>query len=400
MRLITWRTAPALAVLLLFALFVAFAQITTPLEMRPELRYDGVQYLRMVEAFRTGAATRPETPFTYRVLPAGLVAASGLDPTIGFFALDVAALLGTGLLIVGLMRRHVAPAGALAVVAIWGLLPYGPRFAIHYPVLTDFLGAFLFAALLMAAHASRYVVFALLLVAAVLTRENLILCAPLLLLRTAGNGPRAVVASMAAAAPAVAALLAVHVWPPVAPPSLGATTFEYVGFRAHEFITNHDGGTWRVLAAPFFGLGAVVGLLVSRRALAVTRSEPGWPYLITGAAVLSALGGGDPDRYLSTIAPLILLIAVRALPPQARTRALIALIPLQLIAARIAMPLGGDELTHAQFSVGLVSLDTLAAWAALIAGCGAVAAVIGVAARDRMRAYGGQGHVDLTPTTT
>jgi hypothetical protein len=363
-------------------LFIAFAQITALIDLQPELQYDAVQYSQLVDAFRGAAPAQLQTPFMFRILPAAIVAASGLDVLIGFYALDMAALLATGLLLMVLLREHTTPVGALAAVVIWSLLPYGLRFAIHYPILNDFLGAFLFTALLLVVQARRYVLFAGLLIAAVLTREALVMCAPWLLLRVLPEASRrTAVRATLAAVPGLAALAVVHLWPPFVAPVSGATTTEYVGFVAHHILTNYGGEGWRVLAAPLFAYGVLVGPICSRRAVALLRSEPGWSYLLVAEMITAALGGGDHDRYLFAIAPLILLVTVRAIPKKTRSGVLLILIPLQVIAGRLLMPLGPDWATHSAFGVSFISLDALAAWSAAIAGCGILAALVVVAAR-------------------
>jgi hypothetical protein len=376
----TWRYVPVLAVVLLTAQLVMLSQVTGLVDLSG-INYDAVQYEGIVRALRHGAAAAPQAPFVYRILPATLVAASGLDPSIGFFALDVAALLGTGLLLLVLVRPHTTPAGALAAVLLWGLLPYGLRYSLHYPVLTDYLGTFLLTAVVLALLHQRHLLFALFLVAAVLTRENLIVCAPLMLLRaTRPTFGRGAMPATLAALPAFVALVAVHVWPPVAP-AAGAGTFEWVAFQISELLTNDRGEVWRVLAAPFFAFGMLVGPLLSTRALSIVRGEAGLTYLLAAAAITAALGGGDHDRYLFAIAPLIVWIAVRSLPSVRRTELLMLFVPLQVVCGRVLMPLGRDWGTHAAFGISLVPLDGLAVWSAVIAGGCVIVAMLRAASR-------------------
>ena len=107
---IPWSNAPALSVVLLTALLLLMRQITGPIDPGSGLG-DASQYAKLVMGLRTGELTAPEAPFVYRIFPAGLVALSGLDPWLGFLALNTAAILGTGLFLAiraaRVSKRHV-----------------------------------------------------------------------------------------------------------------------------------------------------------------------------------------------------------------------------------------------------------------------------------------------------
>src|SRR5881397_2402647 len=121
---IVWWAAPALSVAVMTGLLFTFRFNTSVLQLTAERRADAVEYVRLVEGLRSVASAQPEAPFAFRILPAAIVAATGLDPSLGFFVLDVAAILGTALVLLHLLRPWVAPAGAVMAVVGWSLLPY------------------------------------------------------------------------------------------------------------------------------------------------------------------------------------------------------------------------------------------------------------------------------------
>jgi len=369
---IGWWAAPALSVAVMTGLLFAFRFNTSLLQLTADMPADAVHYVRLVEGLRSVASAQPQAPFAFRILPAAIVAATGLDPAMGFFVLDVAAILGTALVLLKLLRPWVGPAGAVMAIVGWSVLPYSIRLFVNYPILPDALATFLFVALLMAAQRRNTAMFAVLLVAAVLTRENLSFVAPLLLLRTlAARQP--VRLAILAALPAAAALAAIHLWPPVVPADGSLGTVSNVAHFGNAIWTNEHDEAWRALAAPLFALGALVGVLLSRSALAVVRSEPGWLYLVIAGVVIATVGGGDHDRYIGTISPLLVLVAVRAVRWPIRTQVLAGVAAIQVIGARLLVPLSGEP-DAPPFLVGYVPLEVLAFWSFVVLVCSAVVA--------------------------
>src|SRR5207248_10324526 len=108
----------------------------------------------------------------YRLLPSALVALMPFDIPTGFTVLNLLAVEASALLIVALLRSYEVPARAtLLAVSWWLALPMGARWALYDPVLPDALGFFLLMLLVIACLQRRYLLFAVALVAGVLTRE-------------------------------------------------------------------------------------------------------------------------------------------------------------------------------------------------------------------------------------
>ena len=372
------RTA-AITVAVLSAMLLGLGLITEPVDFMSDPLSDGYQYSLVVEGLRTGAETQPKAHFAHRLFPAAIVAVSGLDLRIGYLVVDVLAILGTALLMLVLLRPWVSAHAAVAAVVVWGLMPFSIRAWLHYPVLPDALAVFFLMALFVASERRRAVLFAVLFAAAILTRENLIILAPLLLLRSLRDGPGAVTKALLAPVLGLVALVAIHLWPPVTPVGASVSTPFYVAALAGAIWTNEHEEAWRVLAAPLFALGAVVGPLLSRSALAIVRSEAGWLYASVATLVVAAVGGGDHDRYVAEIAPIATVAVARSLPPLQRTPLLYVLAALQLVAARVVVPLRADTTT----GVYNVSPAELAAWSAVIGMCCVIAATMVAAARRR-----------------
>jgi hypothetical protein len=387
-KIITWRSAPAIAVASLAIVLAGLGGITEPVAANGGVGWDGVNYRDVVNGLRTGTPTSTDSPFNYRILPSGLVALSGLDVVHGFLVLDAAAIFATGLLILALLRPWTTPLAAIVAVVAWGLLPYGLRFAVHDAVLPDALGTFLLLAVFYAANERRWLWFAIALVAAVLTRENLVVLAPLLALRYRQGGVRMIGRGLTASVPAGIALALVHIAPPIHPLPGMPTTVDYIAFRFHSIATNLNGATWRLLAGPFFGLGALLGPLLSRTVVRVINSEPGWAYLVATSVLTSALGGGDHDRYIAATAAIFMLIAVRSIPADSRTALLMLLLGLQLLAVRLVDPLGSDTSSHENFMIATTSLDRLVIWSLTIAFCCAVLAIMFARSRRTPEALG------------
>lgn len=183
---LTWRSAPGLAVLALGVLLALFTLNTQPVGANDGFGWDGLHYARLTLSLREGTALVLTAPYAYRLLPAGIVAVSGMDIRTGFLVLSAASVIGAGLVIVALLRRRGAtPAGAFFGAVWFGLIPFGLRQVLHLPVGVDSLGLFFLLALALAALSSRFAIFGVLLIGAALTRENLLLMAPFLWLRAA-----------------------------------------------------------------------------------------------------------------------------------------------------------------------------------------------------------------------
>ena len=363
---LSWRVAPAVGVLVIALAFVAARAITTPFSANDSLGDDGLEYARLVYGLRGITGPAPEEPFAFRVFPAGLVAVSGQGPWIGFLALDLAATAGTALLMLVLLRRKVSPADAVLAVICWALMPFAVRFVVEYPVLTDPTGTFLLLAVVAAAEADQLVTFAVVFACAVLTRESLALLAPLMLI---AKREGRILTRAAVIVPGATLLTLVHLAPPVTPTADSATTAFYVIVRVYSIFTDRGDELSRLAAAPLFAFGAFVELLVSRSFVAAVRRRPVWTYTIAVMGLAAVVGGADHDRYLASLAPLLVVITVPLLSDRVRTRALLTLVALQLVAGRVLMPLDGSRADEQAFCVGLAPLQVIVTWSLVILAC-------------------------------
>lgn len=345
---------------------MALALDTRPIQANGGLGYDGVQYAALVSWLRGAPAETPLQPYAYRVLPAALVAASGLEVRSAFLALNVAALVASALLLAAMLRAEGArPGHALVLLAWYALLPNGLRYALAYPVLVDGIGLALFTLLLFAAQRGQPVVAAAALLAGGLTREHLLLFAPV----AAAGARRPVARAVAVALPGVAAAALVRLAPPY--PVSGPGTLDYLAAHAAMIAIGANAEPLRLAAAPLL----TFGVLASGALAAVTvrlRTLPAWTWRFTLVAVVATgtIGGLDHDRYLVWLAPLFVLLAARARWPLPHLAALTAL---HLLATRVAWPLDGSAAAYLGFVVKSMPPGDLVLWSAVCA------AAVGVA---------------------
>lgn len=367
MTLLERRGADVAACLLLVTAALAIFTLTTPpILVNDGEGFDGHEYALMTTAFRDGTVVNVPAPWVHRILVPWLVAQTPLDVKTGFAILGVAASFAAALLVLRLLRRYRAPAPlALLGVAWWLLLAPGPRLhPVFYPVLLDAVGALLLLTLLLAALERRPLLFAIALAAAALTRENLIVLAPLpfFALRERGSS-RAALITAAAAVPGVAALLWVHAFPPLVPASTqGPVEFALDNIRGVVTNTYYQGV--RFLIAPLVSLGALplVALVRWRALLALFRREPVWLVFALATAVVYAGAGLDPDRRAYLFAPLLLVVAFsgEAAGLWVPTWRVVALTVLHALATRTVWPIGRDEASYREFALLTMEPRTLA----------------------------------------
>ncbi len=327
---------------------------------------DGNSYARMVFALR-GANDEPlRAPYVYRILPAALVAVSGQDVRLAFLALNFLAAIMAGALLAHLLRRYGAPPGlALLAVAWWAVLPASLRYFYYYPVILDGISFALALALIVLALEGRVLLFAAAVAAAVLVRESALAAVPFLWLAR-----RDLRAAAVASLPALVTFAAIRLFPPI-PPEKGFTLAEDVAQNVLWVATNTDGRVLRfALAIPLtLGLFALLPLAFPRASLAFLRREPAWAYWIVATPALALVGGGDYDRLLLPLVPLLAVLAL-AISPVARAPALAcaALTALHIVASRFPWPvLGTDRAAYLEYSVSTMSLERLLAVAAITA---------------------------------
>jgi hypothetical protein len=346
---ITWKTAPSIVVLVLTGLLLLLWIDTRPLAVNAGFGYDGLQYARLALRLRSGVPVEIDAPYAYRIAAPAVVAASGLELHVGFLVLSVASVLGSGLLLLALLRRYGASPG-VAVVAVtwWGLLPAALRETLHTPVLVDEPSFFILVALLLAATTKRYAAFAVLLVIGALTRESVLVLAPFLWLRAIPGGGYAVARAIAATLPGLIAFALVRLVPPIPPSPGGLQTADLIALHAYLIATNTDGHAIRALLGPILGLAGLLGVALGRLR-AVRRflsGEPGWLYLTVAVSVAATLGGLEHDRYFVELAPFLLVAGFAGSALWTRPVVAASLTILHVLATRALIPLLGDEATH------------------------------------------------------
>lgn len=364
---ITWGLAPTVTVLLLACIFALLWLDTRPLDVNDGFGYDGLEYARLALSLRSGTPMEIDSPQVYRVVAPAIVALSGLEVRLGFFVLNVAADLGSGLLLLVLLKRYgAAPGAAVLAIVWWGVLPFALRKELHTPVLVDAVSFFVLTALLLAAIARQHLLFAVLLAVGVLTRESLLLVAPFLILRAVPLGWRVTATAAAAVIPALAALTLIHVAPPAPPRPGSLDTAAYLAFHSYLIAANIDGDALRALLGPLFGLGGLLSVALGRlRALRqLLATEPGWLYLLIAISTAATIGGLDHDRHVLEVAPILLLVGFAG---TARGFVLLLAAPLTLlhvVATRSLVPLSAGETAHRSVSLSTMPESDLLAAAA------------------------------------
>lgn len=352
------------------ALLAALSLDTRPIQVNGGFGVDGSQYAAMVSWFRgTPAAEMLQAPYAYRVLPAALVAATGLDVRVAFLALNVAALVASALLLAAMLRAEGArPGHAVVLLAWYALLPNGIRYALAYPVLTDGIGTALFTLLLFAVQRGHGPFAAAALLAGGVTREQIVLLAPL----AAVGSARPLARVSAVALPALAAMALVRVSPPY--PVGGPSAAAYVVTNAAMIGISENAERLRLAAAPLLTFG-VLGSAAVALAAARLRTFPPWTWTFTLAVVIvtGTFGGLDHDRYFVWLAPLFVLLAARARWSLPR---LLVLTLLHVVATRAFVPLDGSARSYLDFVVKSMPLDDLVRWAAICGGAVALAALV------------------------
>lgn len=387
------RERPMAAVLVLGAIVLGLIWPFTPaIGFNNGLGNDGLVYGAMVRELRDHLGLQPAPPWVFRLFPVWLVAVTPLDVRTGFFLLNLISVAASLPLLVRYLARY-AVTGWLALLAVgwWLTLPMGLRWDLYYPVLPDALGFLLLMVLLVAAVEERYVIFAVALVAAALTRENLLMMVPFLWLANVRRGWRAVTAlTLAAALPAIIVFFAVRSFPPITPfdgyPNWLAS--HRIDINIQRITQNIDGHAWRYLLAAPLSLGLLVAIPIAiarrelgptwRRALATLREQAQWTYFVLATLALAVIGGWDDDRYLLVLAPPLLVVTFGLARQLWRSpwRAA-ALTAIQLIAIRFLWPVGPTEHDYFQYTVAF--MDQSRMWTATILAAGAFGLAAGVA---------------------
>ncbi len=360
---------PALAVAIAGLAFVVLAPFTPRIAFNEGLGFDGRVYAWLTQALRGDHSVTVVPPWSFRLAPSAIVAATGLDVKLGFLLLDLVAALASAALLYRLLRHYtVSPGLALLAVGWWAVLPLGLRWALYYPVLPDTLGFLLLLALMVSALEGRFVAFGALLVVAALTRENLVALGPFLWLLHVRRDPVGVtLRSLAIGLPAVLVYLAVRLFPVVPPPPEFTNWAEryQIDVNLRFVFENIDAHAWRyVLAAPLtLGMFFALPFAWPRGLFAFLCRELHWAYYLVMSFVVALVGGRDDDRYLYVLVPA-LAVFVCQLAPSSLWRSgwrVAALTVLHLAAVRFLWPVGASETEYLQYTVSAMSVDRMMA---------------------------------------
>ena len=354
---------PGLAIAIAAVAFLVLAPFTPRIAFNDGLGFDGRVYAWLTQALRGDHSVIVVPPWSFRLAPSAIVAATGLEVKLGFLLLDLLSALGSAWLLYRLLRHYaIAPALALLAVAWWAVLPLGLRWALYYPVLPDTLGFLLLLALMVSALEGRFLVFAGVLVVAALTRENLIALGPFLWLVHVRRDPfGATLRSLAVGVPAVLVYLAVRLFPVVPPPPDFTNWAEryQIDVNLRFVFENIDAHAWRyVLAAPLtLGMFFALPFAWPRRLVGFLRRELHWAYYVVMSFVVALVGGRDDDRYLFVLVPALAVFVFHLAPPSLwrspwRVAALTAL---HLAAVRFLWPVGTSETEYLQYTVSAMS---------------------------------------------
>jgi hypothetical protein len=387
---------PLLAVAIAALAFALLAPFTPPIAFNNGLGFDGRVYADLTAALRGDHSGTVVPPWSFRLLPSAVVAASGLEVKLGFLLVNLVAGLGSAWLLYRLLRHYgVSLPPTLVAVAAWAVLPLGLRWALYYPVLPDSLGFFLLLALIVTALEGRFLLFAGLLIAGTLTRENLIAVAPFIWFVHVRRDPLGVTLRvLAIGLAAILVYFMVRVFPVIAPPSDYGNWLERynIGVNLRQVFENYDAHAWRYVLAALLSLGMFFALPFAwpRRALAFLGRERQWAYYLAMTYAIALVGGRGDDRYLYTLVPFLAVLVLQIAPATLWRSAwrLGALGVAHLVAVRFLWPVGPSESEFLQYEVSAMPVDRLIALTIL---CG-VLAVVGVAvARVQPRAFGRAG---------
>jgi hypothetical protein len=386
------RERPVIAVLALGGIVLAIIWPFTPaIAFNNGLGNDGLVYGAMVRELREHIGITPAPPWVFRLFPVWLVSITPLDVRTGFFVLNLISVAASLPLLLRFLARYAVTGGiALLAVGWWLVLPMGLRWDLYYPVLPDALGFLLLMLLLVAALEARYLIFAVTLVAAALTRENLLMLVPFIWLVSLGRGWRtATLLTLAAATPAIVVFFLVRAFPPITPfdayPNWLAS--HRIDVNIQRITQNIDGHAWRYLLAAPLSLGLLVAIPIAtsqrnlgptwRRALMTLRAQAHWTYFVVATFALAVIGGWDDDRYLFVLAPVLLVLTfglARDLWVSPWRAA--ALTAIQLVAIRFLWPVGPTEQDYFQYTVAFMDQSRMWAAAALAGAAFVVAAVV------------------------
>jgi hypothetical protein len=374
---------PLLAVGIAAFVFALLAPFTPPIAFNDGLGFDGRVYGNLTAAMRGNPGGSVVPPWSFRLLPSAIVAASGLEVKLGFLLVNLLSGIASAWLLYRLLR-HYAVSLPLSLLAVggWAVLPLALRWGLYYPVLPDTLGFFLLLALIVTALEGRFLLFAGLLLIGTLTRENLIALVPFLWFAHVRRNPLGVtLGTLAIGLSAVLLYFAVRVFPVIPPPPDYANWAERynIGVNLRQVFENYDAHAWRYALAALLSLGMFFALPFGwpRRALAFLRHERHWVYYLAMTFFVTLVGGRGDDRYLYALVPLLAVLLFQVAPSTLwrSTWRVGALGAAHLVAVRFLWPVGPSEREFLQYEVSAMPVDRLITLTILCA----VMAIVGIA---------------------
>ncbi|HYK97834.1 MAG TPA: hypothetical protein VEU77_05520 [Candidatus Acidoferrales bacterium] len=332
-----------------FALFVAvniFLALTQPqIDVNAGLGWDGVQYATVARQLAEGQQPSAEAPFVYRIgtpLLAVLIAPN--DVVSGFRIANLAGNALTVLLLVVWFRHHVLDLRIrFAVLLAFMLAWHGPiRFFWFYPVASEHLAFAANVAVLVAGQRLRdrlslglVGVVALVAFAGTLVRETALLAPAVLpLARLRGLRPGRETALLLI--PLVAGLLAFGFSHRV-----GSQTNSYSYLAAIvDWFREKSVFVYVLGWLNAYGPLLVLPFVSWRASLSFLRTNPMATAFLLAATVLGWIGGQDTERYVYWAAPVVYVLAGRALiaiSASAPAAVLAGLGFLQIVSERVGM---------------------------------------------------------------
>ena len=357
---------------LVFALLVPF---TPAIAFNDGLGFDGRVYADLTAAMRGHPSDNVVPPWSFRLLPSAIVAASGLEVKLGFLLINLLSGLGSAWLLYRLLRIYaVSLPLSLGAVAAWAVLPLALRWSLYYPVLPDSLGFFLLLALIVTALERRFLLFALALLVGTLTRENLIALAPFLWFANVRRDPlRVTVVSIGVGLLAVLVYLVVRIFPVIPPPPDYENWAERynIGVNLRQVFENYDAHAWRYALAGLLSLGMFFALPFAwpSRALAFLGRERHWAYYLVMTFAVTLVGGRGDDRYLYALVPLLAVLIFQVAPSSLwRSPWRVTALGLaHLVAVRFLWPVGPSRDEFLQYEVSAMPVERLTALTILCA---------------------------------
>lgn len=345
------RTADTLWVVAGVVTLAAILSATQPV-IEGGVGFDGQRYLSMAAQIGSGSRPHGVEPFIWRIgtpwLAAQVTAVTAWPLPQSFALVNLAANLATALLLAAWLRRHVPDDVARGCVLLMFLVqPHSPfRFSFHYPVLTDALAMLGLVAGLLAIDRLRErptllraLVLSSIVAVGCLVRELVIVVA---LAAMFVRPPRGRWSPLFRVGPLVGGVagLAVARWWAVGEPSDYSIWATVRTFAALKTIP-------QLVLSVLFVLGPAAAVVVPfwRATAQAVRARPDWLLFAGVFALLAWLAGSDTERLLVFALPIGLVLIGQALAALRDARAhsaLVLIVTLQLLAARVLAPIGGS----------------------------------------------------------